>query len=242
MVITDKKYLDNSGLIKTLDNLNEQFNGIRLKKFLDVTKSAANLFSEYEGTSVDNLIKYDDTSNVTNMSYMFYECTNLTTIPLLDTSKVTDMSYMFRDCPSLTTIPALDTSKVTDMGYMFRNCRNLTTIPLLDTSKVYNMTYMFRGCRSLTTIPQLDTSNVTNMYNMFYDCTNIEQIHMTNINADLTISDCTKMEKDAIVEVLNNLKDLTGSTGKTLRLGSTLLAKLTEEDKLIATNKNWTLA
>lgn len=43
-----------------------------------------------------------DTSNVTNMSYLFSGCTNLTTIPLLDTSKVTNMQYMFDDCINLT--------------------------------------------------------------------------------------------------------------------------------------------
>ena len=44
MATTDKKYLDNSGLIKTLENLKEQFNEIPLKKLLDARKSAANLF------------------------------------------------------------------------------------------------------------------------------------------------------------------------------------------------------
>ena len=65
---------------------------------------------------------------------------------------------------------------------------------------------------------------------------------MTNIGVNLSISPCTKMERKAILEVLGNLKDLTGQTSRTLTLGSTLLAKLTEDDKLIATNKNWTLA
>ena len=91
-----------------------------------------------------------DISKVTNMNYMFMECTNLTTIPLLDTSKVTDMNYMFYGCTNLTTIPLLNTSKVTDMRQMFRNCTNLITIPLLDTSKVTNMTYMFYDCTNLS--------------------------------------------------------------------------------------------
>ena len=266
MVITDKKYLDNSGLIKTLENLNEQFNGIPLKKLLDARKSAYYLFYKYKGTSVDNLIKYDDTSSVTSMENMFVDCSNLTTIPLLDTSKVTSMSDMFvrcsaltsiplldtskvvnmyqtfTECSRLTTIPLLDTSKVTFMHGTFSSCRSLTTIPQLDTSKVTDMSYMFRECPSLTTIPQLDTSKVTNMRYMFYNCANIEQIHMIHISTDLDISSCTKMEREALLEVLGNLKDLTGLTSKKLTLGSTLLAKLTEEDKLIATNKNRTLA
>ena len=57
-----------------------------------------------------------DTSNVTNMSYMFYNCNKLTAIPQLDTSNVTNMSYMFQYCSNLTTIPQLDCSKVTNIG------------------------------------------------------------------------------------------------------------------------------
>ena len=52
----------------------------------------------------------------------------------------------------------------------------------------------------------------------------------------------TKLTVDSMVGIFNNLKDLTGETAKTLTLGSTNLAKLTDEQKAIAINKNWTLA
>src|SRR5574344_1421670 len=74
-----------------------------LKTLLDATKSTYYLFSNYSGTSVDGLISYSDTENVTNMSYMFSYCSSLTTIPQLDTSNVTDMSSMFSNCSKLTT-------------------------------------------------------------------------------------------------------------------------------------------
>ena len=35
-----------------------------------------------------------DTSNVTNMSYMFYKCTNLTELPIFDIRNITDISDM----------------------------------------------------------------------------------------------------------------------------------------------------
>ena len=44
-----------------------------------------------------------DTSSVTSMSTMFFNCYSLTAIPLLDTSSVTNMSGMFYYCYSLTT-------------------------------------------------------------------------------------------------------------------------------------------
>ena len=45
-----------------------------LTKLLDATKSRQYLISYYNGTSIDDLISYSDTSNVTNMSSMFEEC------------------------------------------------------------------------------------------------------------------------------------------------------------------------
>ena len=100
---------------------------------------------------------------------------------------------------------------------------------------------MFYGCSKLTTIPQFDTSEVTHMKSMFNSCSSIEEIHMININANLYIGDSTKFTREALLEIIGNLKAQTSGT-KTLRMGATNLAKLTEEDKAIATNKGWTLA
>ena len=127
-----------------------------------------------------------DTSKVTNMEDMFYNCKSLTTISLLNTSKVTNMNSMFQNCTSLTEIPLLNTSNVTNMGSMFANCTNLTEIPLLDTSKVTDMISMFANCISLTTIPLLDTSKVTSitgMDSMFADCTSLSDESLNNILA-----------------------------------------------------------
>ena len=97
------------------------------------------------------------------------------------------------------------------------------------------MEYMFGGCRKLTTIPAFDVSKVTNMDYMFNGCTNLKSILITNIGANLDISASTKFEKADLLVILNNLKTVTST--KTLTMGETNLAKLTEEDKAIATNK-----
>ena len=139
-----------------------------------------------------------DTSNVTNMGQMFYNCTNLTTIPQLNTSNVTNMNQMFNYCTNLTTIPQLNTSNVTNTAQMFYGCTHLTTIPQLNTSNVTSMSYMFGSCTNLTTIPQLDTSNVTNMSYMFDSCINLTTIHRLN-GEKLTVvagtfSNCKSLE------------------------------------------------
>ena len=215
--------------------VNVPSSGSTLKNLLDTTKSAYCLFYDYKGTSVDDLIQYSDTENVTDMGYMFYYAYNLTTVPQLDTSKVTKMSNIFYNCRALTTVPLLNTSNVKTMEAMFNSCRALTAIPLLDTSNVTNMYEMFLSCSSLTTIPALNADKVTNMSSMFYGCSNLKSILMTNIGADLDIHYSTKFERSDLLVILNNLKTVTSS--KTLTMGADNLAKLTEEDKAIATNK-----
>ncbi len=206
----------------------------------DGKPSAKSLFCYYKGTSLDNVLKSLDFSEVTNMSAMFQYCSNLTSIPQLDTSKVTNMGTMFQNCSNLTSIPQLDTSKVTNMNQMFYGCNKLQTIPQLDTSKVTNMSYMLYNCSNLTSIPQLDTSKVMDMNSMFYNCYNLEEIHMTGMKVKFNISSSTKFTESALVEILNNLATVTST--QTLTMGSTNLAKLTDAEKAIATNKGWTLA
>ena len=99
-----------------------------VKALLDATKSSSGLFRDYRGSSVDGLINFGETANVTTMKSMFEKCPNLTTIPELDTSKVTNMSLMFYYCTNLTAIPELDASKVTNIATSFYECRALTAI------------------------------------------------------------------------------------------------------------------
>ena len=134
-----------------------------------------------------------------------------------------------------------DTANMKKTASMFYDCRNLTTVPLFDTKNVTNMKNMFYSCSNLTTVPLFDTSNVTNMSSMFKGCSSLEAIHMININANLDISASTKFTREALLEIIGNLKAQT-SGSKKLTMGSTNLAKLTDEDKAIATNKGWTLA
>ena len=183
-----------------------------------------------------------DTSKVTNMSNMFYNCSSLISIPKIDTNKVTNMSYMFGFCSSLTTIPHLDTSNVTNMESMFFHCKLLTTIPPLYTSNVTNMGSMFYGCCSLPSIPLLDTSKVTNMDSILGDCGALTYLGgFKNLSISVTfrfLDQCPNLTVESLMNVINNLAKV---SGKSLKFGSINLDKLTAEQKAIATNKGWTL-
>lgn len=212
-----------------------------LKALLDATKTTTSLFYGYQGTSVADLISYNDTANVTSMNNMFNNCSKLITIPRLDTSKVTTLFNMFSDCSKLTSIPQLDTHNVSDMGGMFAGCSSLTEIPQLDTSNVVSMSGTFRQCSSLTSIPQLDVSKIDRgMSSTFERCTSLTSIGMYGFTRSIDISQ-TALGHDALVAFLNQAGTAYNSSQK-ITMGSAKLALLSDEEKAIATNKGWQLA
>ena len=161
-------------------------------------------------------LSYLDTSNVTTMGSMFYNCSNLTSIDVssFNTSKVTTMNYMFNGCNKLTTLDlsSFNTSNVTYMNNMFYNCKNLTTINLsnFNTSKVTNMSDMFNGCNKLTTldISNFNTSKVTNIDSMFTGCSSLTSVNMNN-------SDISSINK-----IITNLPTRTAYSPGTMNIGS----------------------
>ena len=158
-----------------------------------------------------------DTSNVTSMAYMFYNCQYFQTIPLINTENVTEMQYMFYGCGSLKTIPQLDTSKVRDMSNMFYKCSNLTTIPQLDTSKVQNISYMFNSCTNLTSLPSFDVSNVSTEINGFFGTSTFEKL--TDFGGLVgykgsrigNFKNLPNLTYQSCINVLNGLYDFTGN-------------------------------
>lgn len=165
-----------------------------------------------------------------------------TEIPqIFDFSDVTDMKYMFQYCSNLTTIPEMDTSKVTTMDSMFRNCSSLINIPPMNTSNVTIMKYMFQNCSNLTTVPEMDTSKVTTMDGMFRNCSSLTDLGgFIGLKCILDLSESPLITHNSLMNVINKAADVTASP-KNLILGSTNLAKLSDEEKAIATNKGWFL-
>jgi len=70
-------------------------------------------------------IKLKGINNVTNMSFMFYECSSLLSLPDIsksNTNNISNLSYMFYECSSLLSLPDItkwNTSNITDMSFMF---------------------------------------------------------------------------------------------------------------------------
>lgn len=128
-----------------------------------------------------------DTSNMTNMIYMFRDCSSLTSLDVsnFNTSNATGMSRMFASCSGLTSLDVsnFNTSNVTGMDSMFYDCNKLTSLNVsnFNTSKVTSMSSMFMKCSGLTSldVSNFDTSKVTNMDTMFMSCWSLTSLNLS---------------------------------------------------------------
>ena len=131
-------------------------------------------------TKIPSNYDFREFSNVTNASYLFYNCSRLTTIPQIDLSRAKNIQSMFQNCTGLTTVPLLDLSSATNASYLFYNCSKLTTIPQIDLHSATDIQSMFYGCSSLITIPQIDLSSAKYWTSAFYSCYNLTTVPVLN--------------------------------------------------------------
>ena len=169
-------------LIKKLPPIN--FNGT----------TCNSMFQGYTGVELD--LSNFNTSNVTDMGYMFSSCSSLTSLDLssFNTSNVTSMYGIFFDCSSLTSLDLsnFDTSKITSLNACFQQCSSLTQLNLsnFNISKVTSMNNTFRDCKKITNLDlsSFGETNVNSMAFTFYSCTSLETLNLSNLTNLQTVS------------------------------------------------------
>ena len=173
----------------------------------------SHMFGGYYSSPYPNLTTVDlrglDTSDVTDMWWMFGGCSNLTELDVseLDTSNVHNMGNMFYDCSRLENLDVsnFDVSSCDDssgncgMFQMFMNCSSLKSLDLRgwDTSNVRVMDQMFANCSSLKRIEidKLDFENSHGPYKMFSGCSSLETLNAKGfINTGNIMDMCNMFE------------------------------------------------
>lgn len=245
-------------------------NRLNLKKFVYHGTKKINLLSQFLGCSNleeadisredgEIMISADATVRDPSLYQTFYNCAKLKTIntSTWNTSMVTSMRAAFMNCSSLTSLDlsSFDTSKVTNMLQMFSNCTSLTSVDVsgFDTSSVENMGSAFYNCSALQALDlrSWKATAVTDTSYMFFNSTSLGTLigGNTGLNekvleglaVNLDLSTNKKLDYPSIRAVINGLATLDEGVSRTLTLGATLLGKLTDDDKKIATDKGWTL-
>lgn len=170
----------------------------------------------------------------------FYGCTNLQEVILPSGLRIIN-AYTFYENYNLQTIN-MPSSLVRIETGAFLQCNSLTNITLPSGVR-YLRNQAFYDCRGLKTI------SIPNSITEFGDrafglCSSLENVVFEGgFNANgLDLSASTLYSVNTLVTMLNALANRTGQVPYTLTLGSTNLAKLSNEQLAIATEKNWTLA
>lgn len=161
-----------------------------------------------------------------NISNTFYGCSSLEEVSLINIpERAIDCSSLFSLAPNI--IPD--------------KMKKITFSPKV---KVTRITLGFNGRYSLQTIVgELDFSECepTQQQNPFNGCTSLIEVRFTpeSIKQNLAFTQSSQLSDESIQSILDGLANVTET--RTLTLHSEVYAKLTEEQKQLATDKGWTI-
>lgn len=174
--------------------------------------------------------------------------------PKYDIVIIGDAPSMFRLTTGIKSFPkhleecgiTFDSSKCTDFGDFFQGSQ-IEEIEEFDGSGSKNYAYMFSGCPKLKSIRNLklnpQPSYGSPYLSMFPSVLETLIVEGGIGRNGFNVSHCTKLTHESLMSIINALVDYSGSgTTYTMTMGTTNLAKLTDGEKAIATQKGWTLA
>lgn len=205
--------------------------------------------------SMQNLESVDfaewNVSKVTTFYALFDDSRKVNTIDVSkwNTSSATNMEWMFcRINATKLDVSNFNTSNVTNMHAMFIGNSSLIQLDVsnFDTSNVLNINTMFAYfdvCEELN-INGLNLARCTSMNNTFshsnFKVIRCDGLKFPNIDmSKIGLNYSTALTVDNIVGLLNALPQ--SDKGYSFQIGSDNIAKLSDEQKAIATDKGWTL-
>ena len=137
----------------------------------------------------------------------------------------------------------LDFSECTAMTYVFYEC-SASRIGVIDGTKSANLTAIFGYMYNCHTIDLVKVQRNNYFNDNSFRCSKLVEIRFEGeIGNAINFQWSTLLSHDSLMSILNALQDLSSTgTSRTCTLGATNLAKLTDEEKLVATRKGWSLA
>lgn len=195
-----------------------------------------------------------DTSSATSIRRMFRNCTNISVFPSYlnltsltasyGSAVVADYAFyqMGKNTSSLGEI-TVDLPETLYGASMFQGSF-FTAIHINSSTKITYGASMFRNiwaCKAVTGLNLSECSNISQIFTLESGTSVLETLELVGTipNLDLSLSKHNVLSHDSLMNVINALCE---NGTKKLTLGETNLAKLTDEEKAIATSKGWTLA
>lgn len=262
------KYIPQLNIAK-VTKLSSMCSGCTSLNVVDISQNNGvinDLSHTFDGcTNLKTVILPTNMSSVKYCGALFNGCAQLEDVDFIDKNfKPTNCTRMFSGCKKTKQIKGLDTSLTTSAYLMFENCSSLEEIPLLSlksaiTSPFSSSSYWMDifgnntlPCKKMKGV--IDCEHIrgwgtvsSNMFSRLTALETIERFDTINIskNGTFYLQQSTKLTVETLMVVINALYDYVSEGDiepRKLQIGSTNLAKLSDEQKAIATNKGWTLA
>lgn len=148
-----------------------------------------------------------------------------------------DLDQRLKDCGVV-----LNTANISNASGMFDYAYSVTKLPHLVLTSPLVLSLTFRSMLALKSL-EVTLGRETSYSDTFHTCSALENllVHGTIGQKGFNVSASTKLTHDSLMSIINALEAKTSETW-TVTLGTTNLAKLTDAEKAIATQKGWTLA
>ena len=164
----------------------------------------------------------------------------------------TTLYEMFYFCKKLQTFPweKITTTEFTSATSMCYYCSAIEEVDIViagsGTPSSSFFTNSFANCKKLKRIKKIIASETMGFSGCFTNCTELEEVTFEGTIAanNLNLQWSNKLSHDSIMSIINSLADKSADTSNTtwtVTLGDTNIAKLTEDEKVIATAKGWVL-
>jgi len=240
MVQFDTSNITNANYMFYYSSIND-LTGLSKFPLTKANASAQYMFSRcsslrYTKSSISN--ETVDFSGVTNMSYMFANCSSLYDLDnmiIFTLNPKANMSHMFDNCDSLyriTGLSRIDMSRPADesvefginLNYMFYDCNNLyyisTTGTEYKTSGVTNMSFMFSECDdyyfNAFDFGCWDLSNVTTMQYMLSYCAYLNTVTFSKATNSTQLTSTSYMFYNTKLQTINNIENFDTSNVVTM--------------------------
>ena len=136
----------------------------------------------------------------------------------------------------------LDCANLTSLQSAFQSCSKLKEVYVKNTQKINAWTHAFSS-QYIVTLETLDFSGTTSLPNNWCGSDYLENIKIVPNTLKVSIYFCSReLTVESIQNIIDGLVDLTGATAQTLTIHADSKARITDEQKIAISNKNWNLA
>ena len=215
------------------------FENAAIEEIGDVTFQASNLNQCFHDCKSLTRCGVITIANATRAQDFLNRCDNLEYVGGIVSPTLTDITGMFAECKRLTYIGDFDCPELTSIYGFIWNSSLLTKAPSFNSTKLYDIHQAYTDCVALEEIPSIVCTNVTSTFYYVHNCPALTTVGaLQNLKVSIDFSSSPLLTVESLMNIINGL----ATASATLTLGSANLAKLSDEQKAVATNKGWTLA